>query len=283
MSQLLNPPIQLYHYTDQAGFLGIIDNNELWATKIQYLNDNTELSLGIELTSKLLSEMLDSPHPEWQKEVINQILSEISLMGSSNMCVCSFSEKGDLLSQWRGYSKGMGGYSIGFDGIMLNYFADTEFFVLRKCIYDPENQKKEIKKVLNKILSEQKINLKTNFKENISDGVFGRYNEFIRKVSRDLSLTLPLIKNESFSEEAEWRLISNGRVSYSDLSYRPGSSMLIPYTKIHNEDLITKSVNRIIVGHTPNKELALASTRDFLKSKNLKVPVTESLIPFRNW
>ncbi|TON64499.1 hypothetical protein CGH53_23715, partial [Vibrio parahaemolyticus] len=30
--------MKLYHYTDQNGFMGILGCNELWATKILYLN-----------------------------------------------------------------------------------------------------------------------------------------------------------------------------------------------------------------------------------------------------
>ena len=36
------PPEVLYHYTTQAGLIGIIRGAEIWATHTQYLNDRRE-------------------------------------------------------------------------------------------------------------------------------------------------------------------------------------------------------------------------------------------------
>ena len=43
------PPDVLYHYTTQAGLLGIISQKEIWATHTQYLNDRREYLHAIEL------------------------------------------------------------------------------------------------------------------------------------------------------------------------------------------------------------------------------------------
>jgi hypothetical protein len=40
------PPDTLYHYTGQLGLLGMTQTRELWATKIQYMNDAAEFHLG---------------------------------------------------------------------------------------------------------------------------------------------------------------------------------------------------------------------------------------------
>ena len=32
----------LFHYTNQYGFLGIVNNREIWASHTQYLNDQKE-------------------------------------------------------------------------------------------------------------------------------------------------------------------------------------------------------------------------------------------------
>jgi hypothetical protein len=45
------PPDTLYHYTGQTGLVGIVQKEELWATKIQYMNDATEFGLAIRLIS----------------------------------------------------------------------------------------------------------------------------------------------------------------------------------------------------------------------------------------
>lgn len=42
-------PESLYHYTDAAGLLGILDNNSLYATHVAYLNDSQELAYGMQM------------------------------------------------------------------------------------------------------------------------------------------------------------------------------------------------------------------------------------------
>jgi hypothetical protein len=276
-------PLQLFHYTDQAGFIGIIQNKELWASKIQYLNDNREFFLAIDIASDILKERLSGSSNKREIEVINDIFTRISKLGKINICVCSFSEKSDLLSQWRGYSKEMGGYSIGFDRRLLEGISGDEFFLLRKCIYDPDEQKKAIKVVLDKLIAKHQSNEKRTKLVETSRGLLSVFTPFIREVNLELSLLFPLIKHQSFSEEAEWRLISHGNVSFDELYFRPGKSNLIPFTKMSLGELNNKILTGIIVGHTPNKDLAISSTQDILKKENIKIPVNASEIPFRNW
>ncbi len=60
----LRAPSQLFHYTDQSGLLGIIKSGQLWATKIQYMNDTTELALAISLAKDHLTERIEKLNNE---------------------------------------------------------------------------------------------------------------------------------------------------------------------------------------------------------------------------
>jgi hypothetical protein len=51
----LRLPDFIYHYTNQSGLLGILENRELWATKIHYLNDSTEFSYIFKMVDGLLA------------------------------------------------------------------------------------------------------------------------------------------------------------------------------------------------------------------------------------
>ena len=42
-------PDVLYHYTTQAGLLGIIQSKQIWATSVLFLNDTTEINYAIKL------------------------------------------------------------------------------------------------------------------------------------------------------------------------------------------------------------------------------------------
>jgi hypothetical protein len=47
------PPDILYHYTSAAGLCGIIQSVSIWASKIQHLNDSTELLLALKICETL--------------------------------------------------------------------------------------------------------------------------------------------------------------------------------------------------------------------------------------
>ncbi|KQN51236.1 hypothetical protein ASE99_24270 [Serratia sp. Leaf51] len=276
-------PRMLYHYTDQAGFLGIAGNQELWATKIQYLNDNREFNLAADIAGDILQDKLKKTSNERIAQTIKDLSLRILKMGKTNICVCSFSEKADLLSQWRGYSRGMAGYCLGFRSAILNGISQSNNFALKKCIYNPAAQRFEIVKVLDMLIDKHMMDEDRNGTYKEGRGLSSFFTPFVRDVDESLSMIFPLIKDASFEEEAEWRLVSKGHVSYDDLHFRPGNSAIIPFTKLNLEGAINNCLTDIIVGHTPNKDLAIASTRDFLHSRMIIASVNSSDIPYRNW
>jgi len=217
------------------------------------------------------------------KEVIEDIAKRILKMETLNICVCSFSEQGDLLSQWRGYSNGMAGHSIGFDSVKLQEIAKDNSFLLRKCIYDPEVQREKISVALDGLIDKHRMTADRIMTFPASNKTYIVPTPFIKDVKKELSLIFPLMKHNSFKEESEWRLISNGPLHLKKLSFRTGKSNIIPYAKLKLEELNENLIKKVIVGHTPNKELARLSTKDFLSKANLNITVDESAIPFRNW
>jgi hypothetical protein len=134
-------PEFLYHYTGQTGFLGIIQGEELHATKIQFMNDSTEFSATLSLTRELLR-TLKPPNALSQKSLIYTAFEQ-SLQGLEdiNIFAACFCEDGDLLSQWRGYTGASGGYAVGFDTTLLRKIIVDDGFTLSRCVYDIEFQK----------------------------------------------------------------------------------------------------------------------------------------------
>lgn len=286
MKKEQNPiPENLYHYTDQNGFLGILNNNELWATKILYLNDNLEFKLALDIADEILNKKIKKPRNENERNVIGMILSEMFMAGRDRVYVCSFSENGDLLSQWRGYSKGMAGYSLRFDGLNLTHIANNKDFELSRCIYDEAEQVKVISNAIDIILNKynfifEHLNLSLEDRAIFSGS---KLQTIAGEINDKLIHIFPLMKDKSFKEEMEWRLISREPKNSDNLYFRPGNSTLIPYLKFGDKELISKCLIEAIVGHTPNSELAIASTREFLRSKNIEIPVKATTIPFRSW
>jgi hypothetical protein len=128
-------PDTLYHYTDINGLRGIFEDGEIWATNSLFLNDTTELQLGIAVVIAKLAEQLAAL---WQERAealrrnverdkaerednaflpriaeLEQIRDAIDEVGEYSQCyIACLSEKRDQLSQWRGYASG--GYCISF-------------------------------------------------------------------------------------------------------------------------------------------------------------------------
>ena len=74
----------------------------------RYLNDQREFRHAIDLVKDELSLMVREANAETKPfvEEMDEAMREHDGMESINVCVCSFSEKGDILSQWRAYGDG---------------------------------------------------------------------------------------------------------------------------------------------------------------------------------
>lgn len=150
-------PDVLYHYTSIEGFKGIIDSKEIWATAANHLlNDPTEITHAKEIALEILRKRKSDFNGKG--ELYNNCKSAIESSDRSKKfrCICSFSEEGDLLSQWRAYCP-KGGVSVGFSVPRIsdndkyleiqdgsphdNYYAHEAY--IYKCIYDPKEQKEK--------------------------------------------------------------------------------------------------------------------------------------------
>jgi hypothetical protein len=277
----------LYHYTDQNGFMGIFLNQELWASKIQYLNDEREYNLALDLATSHLKKLISSSNDHALKTRLNYYLSITPNIKNMNICVCSLTENGDLLSQWRGYSRSLGGYSIGFNEFAIEPFIRLKGFELVKCIYDQKTQKDKVSEIIDTMIGEFSHEPEPDYK---MEPYYESGNIFLERLAK----IAPTLKDSSFAEEAEWRVISE--VNFEQLEFRSGRSMLTPYFKISldcrkNRDF-DRLIDEIIVGHTPHPDLAVSSTEAFIlkhfpprSSDDYKCPidVKKSSIPFRNW
>ncbi len=127
------PPI-LYHYTDAGGLLGILKPSWpsgiaqpaggaalLRASDVRYMNDFRELRHGLDLLRERLRAETRADFESSDVEAVFELFADqldVPLFDESAKhlrvfaaCLC---KKGDLLSQWRGYAGGVGGYAIGF-------------------------------------------------------------------------------------------------------------------------------------------------------------------------
>ncbi len=113
----------LYHYTDTAGFEGIIKNRCLWATDYRFLNDRREMVCGEDVFKEVADELSKDPAlSSRQRVLLGEVVrchDRFKLTRMFNPFIVSFSTKGNLLSQWRAYSADGAGFSLGFEASAL--------------------------------------------------------------------------------------------------------------------------------------------------------------------
>ena len=204
---------------------------------------------------------------QYSRTELEALISSIEGIDNVNIFAACFCKEPDLLSQWRGYSGGMHGYSIGFDVRTLRDASDQSELMLGKCIYDRGLQEKIIDEAIEKCLSS--------------------------------SISLPQVlfrcglffKDSAFREEQEWRLVSPAtRMT----AVRKGKSMLVPYLnlKIRQDD--RPFIRCVCIGPCPHPDLSTSAVRLWLLTTGAGIPtvpagisrgpdVRLSSIPFRDW
>lgn len=276
-------PEVLYHYTTQQGLLGILSTRELWAGKIHFLNDSAEYKLGLRIAGSYLEQRSREAVDSQERERIEVLREELRIVRSVNVFVFSLTEEGDLLSQWRAYG-GTGGFSIGFDSEKLtNSLADVPFR-LRPCLYAAEEQERAIGALVDKVM-------KSEFSTERGRPHPTKPRTFIalrpgRVFGEALAELAPVLKDKSFEEEKEWRLISTPvSVRNERVAFRQGQSFLIPYFRIPlSGEAEGNPIMRIVVGPTAEAELAKEAVRMLIASKGFTdIEVVNSRIPLRNW
>jgi hypothetical protein len=130
------PPLRtLYHYTTQAGLVGILNSKTIWASEIRYLNDATEFRTALDAVSAELRARLNDLDSSEANARGERLFREFTALEESSVFVLSLTEDGDDLSQWRAYGGMHSGFALGFDIDKLEILAHEHSFSLERCLY----------------------------------------------------------------------------------------------------------------------------------------------------
>jgi hypothetical protein len=279
------PEKPLFHYSSLKGLHGIVTSKSIWATHYMFLNDSTEYTYGIGLAKTMLKKFIKEESKNFccklSYDEMKAIEDRADHIENIPVFVSSFSEICDLLSQWRGYS-GIEGVSIGFDFSKLEDKIVFQGFYLTKCIYKKEEQLEMIDSLWDDSKNETKINGDKDAK-NINTYLVNVALNFLGKCM----LFSPIFKDESFSEEKEWRLISNSfRFNKSDprIKFRIKKSAIIPYVEFKlTEKNKPLSFSKIILGPSSrNNALSEFSVRSLFSTKDVDCSdIKYSKIPYK--
>ena len=225
-----NIPPLVYHYCSMESFLAIIQNKNIRLSNSYALNDSRENTWINDYIDLAISDFRNSENNEFVEKFIR--LFELNYFTPYVSC---FSENGDLLSQWRGYSNDATGVAIGFDPKLFNIKFRPPFpgnsidhtLGIVSVIYDHEIQSRLTKNILPSMYQALK---------------HGKVDEgnALANCMYNFKKYSPVFKNPAFQEESEWRIIHTPLISRdSDHNIKLHSECSEVGYRVSNERLVT--------------------------------------------
>lgn len=257
------PPPELFHYTTQAGLIGMVHDRHMWATRIQHLSDLTEYRHAFNALEQRCKALLPQVEAPEAKELLESLPMVARQYAGANIYVLCFSELEDSLSQWRSYSSKGVGLAVGFHSSDLMTWAVANGWTLEQCQYDLATQRASLNSLVHVALVQLAKNLQTYGGEPVGRILQITRNEVIQPAFLKLA---PRFKHPAFAEEREWRLVSPP-IAYDDRNcdVRPGPYLPIPYFKfpiVNNEGRVRFSNIKIgpgTVHETPTPDTMRAA------------------------
>jgi len=297
-------PEVLYHYTTQTGFLGIIQSKTIWATDMRYLNDKREYLVALERLKERVTTLAESAEAGSPPAIfLAKVHQRLANIWGWPFFVASFSEDGDLLSQWRGYGQG-GGYALGIRGEFLAEGLRARDWTLASCLYDGTEHGALIDRILIASIdmlkdpdSEEPIEERVEYKP-LHEGdprpsfdleaLFPMpkttphwMKDAMVALWRAFSRNGPRIKDEAFREEKEWRAISSNE-TYGLVKVRPGAGVMRPYILVSLDRAM--SLAEVVVGPSAHQELSKHAAECALQQHQVYCErVRLSKVPYRDW
>lgn len=284
IEDLLGPALDcdLHHYTGVAGLHGIATSRSIWASSAYYLNDSSEIMEAVRFTSHVAYQMAQSAD-EGAAVVLDHLQAWLkTLQRPQGIYVLSLSSKENDLSQWRAYTPYTKGVCLSFSSDQILSLARSNGCKVVKCIYSEKEKTRLAKLIVEKTLETWRSTCEDDIpKAHPSQ----KYHPLFESMKSKYLALFVLFKDQRFSSEGEWRIVSPYIASYVEerVDYRVGASIMIPFIKI---DLPSDGplFDRVWIGPTEHNNLSMHAISAFLsKYRLVRSGCISSGIPYREW
>lgn len=295
----------VYHYCSVDVFTKIISDKKIRLSDITKSNDSMEILWITKYIKEIFDEEINKEtsniryfNEGYPKDAFSELVEHYSdeffkaEQRIYSYMVCCFSEEGDLLSQWRGYSDDASGFSIGFDANALATFGNplaedpisSDIFDFNKVVYDVGKQKARIRECAKQLISELKPLSKVTSGD-IKQQSMKAFNQCFFKLFK-WSI---FMKNPFFKEEKEWRICyctdlrlnymsSNVKIedelSLSNIAYYSRNNDVVPYIDLSFNDLSNSIIKKIVIG--PKYRASKDEIKLFLENNGIDCDVVKS-------
>lgn len=216
----------VWHYTDAAGFIGMVSSGELWASSVVALNDSSEIEYGMQVIAEAAQRRKSADSSREIIDIVDALDSRDAIV--QDVHVISASRESDLLNQWQGYA-GRQGYAIRLDtaGHLIyrsngEPFADeydrpfTDSLAWRDVIYQRREQD---------ALAAELLDFMTAIWAIYEDADKRFRSHAMRAAATSIAAHF---KDKAFAPEAETRLVIN-RDTLVRERFRAGPRGIVPY------------------------------------------------------
>ncbi|MBM7323863.1 DUF2971 domain-containing protein [Agrobacterium sp. S2] len=260
------------HYTSLEGLCSIIQNHQLWASNVRFLNDEQELKYGVDTAISFLEEEVyaaDDPASNFLSTHIDRLRDSLLNSSLPPIYACCFCETRDNLSLWRGYSKGGQPIAIDFNVGLLQQHLNAK-------IVPVSYGQGDTRKALQRAYAQWRTEFEGMAAQDAAN--LESHLEALRNVVFTLA---PQFKHPGFAGEQEWRLIVE-RPSGDQIQYRTRDYVIVPYVTIGTEE-VPLPIDTIRIGPGKNMELTKSSVEMLLQSnpEYAEIEVELSNVPFR--
>jgi hypothetical protein len=282
----------LYHYTDVAGLIGILNDGAIWATDFRQLNDREELRGEIvameEFASIARGKRIgdsDGAAHKFLQEVAGTLKGRL-LSSIVHVFMASFSAEGDLLSQWRGYAKH--GYAIGINMKAAPLLRQPEPGArggadLVRCVYDESEFRERARASIRRIdeITRRYVSLRRRPEEKARLYKNGKVS-----LLAELGTLAPRLKHPGFAEEKEYRLVAvlpRHKPKADVLQFRGSpSGAVVPYVQVPLGKDKRLPLVSLRLGPAHDTERSERGARTLLDCRGYDtIPIKPSSIPFR--
>ena len=220
----VEPPDRLVHYTGPTGAIAICSSQTLLAGVPANMNDRLEQQKARDYCAGQLTNPDHSGYARLRHEW-SQLREERAHSPTNDFVTVSFSAEFDSLAQWRAYGSAPGSMALVFAPAQVRAVAAASGFELIRCIYEPARQIRMARSIVatfaRAVLDEDSEAKVRGWTEQFDDAV-----RFLGAVMKD----------RSFEAEHEWRLIAQWpppqRLHSERIVLRPGQYGIHQYIEM---------------------------------------------------
>jgi hypothetical protein len=265
-------PEALYHYTSLESACKILEARKLWASRVYFLNDASEVEYGADIVSECIDSCFGIPEflrQFFRRGPYGEESEFIRQIRTAPVHVFCLSRNPDSLSQWRAYGESGGGVAIGFrkNGLRRIKAAGERNLPFR-VIYEKDDQLAVLR---------EPLAIVTDISNRISVEIPDQL-DFWKQAFGELALFAFRFKNPAFREEEEWRLFWLNDKPEVRFRLASDGKILVPYIEAAFSH---EAVCKIVQGPLARPEVGESSLKEFLRENYGHVEVTASGIPLR--